>query len=154
MKFMSQISASLILKLNPAVPRRYLFAIAGVLWTVAGALLCVRGEVWLEVFPLSTEFAMETIGIGFAVVGYFFLFLKVVQKNIDRIEQLPERACLFAFTAWHGYIMIALMIMIGFALRNSSIPMYYLSIPYTAMGGTLLIGSLRFYRRFLAARAH
>jgi hypothetical protein len=76
----------------------------------------------------------------------------VVQKNLDRIERLPERACLFAFTAWHGYIMIALMIMIGFTLRNSAIPMYYLSIPYTAMGGTLLIGSLRFYRQFLAAR--
>jgi len=150
---MSQISASLISKLNPAVPRRYLFAIAGVLWTVAGVMLCIRGEVWLEAFPLGTEFAMEAIGIGCAVVGYFFLFVNVVQKNIDRIARLPERACLFAFTAWHGYIMIALMILIGFTLRNSSIPMYYLSIPYTTMGGTLLIGSLRFYRRFLSARA-
>jgi hypothetical protein len=149
---MNQIGASLISKLNPAVPRHYLFAIAGVLWTVAGVLLCVRGEVWLEVFPLGTEFAMEAISIGFAVAGYFFLFVKVVQKNIVRIEQLPERACLFAFTAWYGYIMIALMIMIGFTLRNSALPMYYLSIPYTAMGGTLLIGSLRFYRQFLAAR--
>lgn len=149
---MNQISVSLISKLNPAVPRYYLFAIAGVLWTVAGLLLCVRGEVWLEVFPLGVEFAMETISLGFAVAGYVLLFAKVVQRNIDRIEQLPERACLFAFTAWYGYIMIALMIIIGFTLRNSSIPMYYLSIPYTAMGGTLLIGSLSYYRRFLAAR--
>ena len=145
-------NASLISKLNPAVPRRYLFAVAGLLWTVAGVVLCVRGELWLEVFPTGTEIAMETISIGLAVVGYFLLFAEVVQKNIDRIEQLPERACLFAFTAWHGYIMIAFMILIGFTLRNSSIPMYYLSIPYTAMGGTLLIGSLRFYRRFMAAR--
>ena len=149
---MNHINASLISKLNPAVPRHYLFAIAGVLWTVAGAILCVRGEIWLEVFPLGAEFALETISIGLAVAGYFFFFMKVVKKNIDRIELLPERACLFAFTAWHGYIMIAMMIMIGFTLRNSSIPMYYLSIPYTAMGGTLLIGSLRFYRQFLAAR--
>lgn len=149
---MNQISASLISKLNPAVPRHYLFAIAGVLWTIAGVLLCVRGEIWLEVLPLETEFALETISIGLAVAGYFFFFMNVVQKNIDRIERLPERACLFAFTAWHGYIMIALMIMIGFTLRHSAIPMYYLSIPYTAMGGTLLIGSLRFYRQFLAAR--
>ncbi|MDP2885556.1 MAG: hypothetical protein Q8P51_11105 [Ignavibacteria bacterium] len=149
---MNQISASLISKLNLAVPRHYLFAISGVLWTIAGVLLCVRGEVWLEVFPRETEFALETISIGLAVAGYFFLFAKAVRKNIDRIEQLPERACLFAFTAWYGYIMIALMIMIGVTLRNSALPMYYLSIPYTAMGGTLLIGSLRFYRQFLAAR--
>jgi hypothetical protein len=47
--------------------------------------------------------------------------------------------------------MIALMMTIGITLRSASIPKYYLSIPYTAMGGILLIGSLKFYRRFLAA---
>lgn len=149
-KAMKQVNGSLVSKLDPAVPRHYLFAITGVLWTIAGVLLCVRGEIWLEVFPLGTEFALETISIGLAVAGYFFLFMKVVQKNIDRISRLPERACLFAFTAWHGYIMIALMMTIGITLRNAAIPKYYLSIPYTAMGGILLIGSLRFYRRFLA----
>jgi hypothetical protein len=150
-KAMNQLNVSLISKLNPAVPRHFLFAIAGVLWTIAGVLLCVRGEIWLEVYPLGTEFALETLSIGLAVAGYFFFFIKVVQKSIDRISGLPERACLFAFTAWHGYIMIALMITIGITLRNASIPKYYLSIPYTAMGGILLIGSLRFYRRFLAS---
>jgi len=144
---------SLISKLNPAIPRHFLFAIAGVLWTIAGVLLCVRGELWLEVFPLGTEFALETVSLGLAVAGYFFFFFRVVKKNIDRISGLPERACLFAFTAWHGYIMIALMMTIGIVLRNTMIPKYYLSVPYTAMGCILLIGSLRFYRRFLTALA-
>ncbi|MCX6132723.1 MAG: hypothetical protein NTU47_02820 [Ignavibacteriales bacterium] len=147
---MKQLNASLITKLNPAVPRHYLFAIAGVLWTIAGVVLCVRGEIWLEALPLGTEFALESIGIGLAIAGYLFVFMKVVQKNLDRINKLPERACLFAFTAWHGYMMIALMMTIGIMLRDAAIPKYYLSIPYTAMGGILLIGSLRFYRRFLA----
>lgn len=97
---------------------------------------------------LSAIFCSEPA--SFRTNAYASRSVQVVQKNIDRIELLPERACLFAFTAWHGYIMIALMIMIGFTLRNSALPMYYLSIPYTAMGGTLLIGSLRYYRRFLA----
>jgi hypothetical protein len=150
---MTQESGSLTSRLNPAIPRHYLFAVAGVLWTVAGMLLCVRGEIWLEAFPLGTEFALEAISIALAVAGYFFFFMKVVQKNIDRISRLPDRACFFAFTAWHGYIMIALMMTIGITLRNASIPKYYLSIPYTAMGGILLIGSLKFYRRFLTALA-
>ena len=148
---MNQAPVSLISKLNPAVPRHFLFAIAGVLWTIAGVLLCVRGEIWLESFPIGTEFALETLSIVLAVAGYFFFFIRVVQKNIDRIGRLPQRACLFAFTAWHGYIMIALMITVGITLRNASIPKYYLSIPYTAMGGILLIGSFRFYRKFLTA---
>jgi hypothetical protein len=148
---MKQENGSLASKLNPAIPRHYLFALAGVLWTAAGALLCVRGELWLEAFPLGTEFALETISIGLAVAGYFFFFVKVVRKNIDRIGRLPEHACMFAFTAWHGYIMIAVMMTIGITLRNTSIPRYYLSVPYTTMGIILLIGSLRFYRRFLNA---
>jgi hypothetical protein len=150
---MNQTQNSLIARLNPAVPRRYLFAVAGVLWTAAGVLLCVRAEIWLEAFPIGTEFAIEAISVGLAVIGYIFLFMKVVERNIDRIGRLPERACLFAFTAWHGYLMIAFMMTLGITLRNSSLPKYFLSIPYTAMGGILLVGSLRFYRRFLAAYA-
>jgi len=146
---MNHSESSLLTKLNPAIPRHYLFAIAGVLWTIAGGVLCVRGEIWFEVFPVGTEVALETISIGLAVAGYYFLFTKVVKKNIDRIGSLPQRACLFAFTAWHGYIMIATMVTIGITLRNSTLPKYYLAIPYTAMGGILLIGSLRFYRRFV-----
>jgi hypothetical protein len=88
-----------------------------------------------------------------AAAGYIFLFVKVVQRNLDRISHLPERACLFAFTAWHGYIMIGFMMTLGITLRNTSVPKYFLSIPYTAMGGILVIGSLRFYRHFLVARA-
>jgi len=149
----NQTGASLITKLNPAIPRHYLFALAGGLWTLAGALLCIRGEAWLEVFPLSIECALEVVSVGLAIVGYLFLFTKVVRKNIDRIGSLPDRACLFAFAAWRGYLMIALMMTIGITLRNSALPKYYLSVPYTAMGVILLIGSVTFYRRFLAALA-
>jgi hypothetical protein len=143
----------ILLKLNPAIPRHYLFALAGVLWTAAGVALCARGEIWLEVFPLGTEIGVELLSLGLAVAGYFLFFAKIVQKNIDRIGGLPERACLFAFTAWRGYIMIALMMTLGITLRHAVIRKYYLSIPYTVMGGILLIGSLRFYRRFLTESA-
>ena len=140
----------MISKLNPAVPRYCLYAIAGLLWTVAGALLCIRAEIWLDVFPISTVLALELISAAIATAGYFFVFANVVGKNIERIHRLPERACIFAFTAWKGYVMIALMMTIGITLRNSSLPKYFLSVPYTAMGGMLLLGSVRFYRQFLA----
>ena len=150
---MSESSQSLFIKAKPAVPRHYLFAIAGGLWTFAGALLCIRAALWLDAFSDMTGGALELISLLLAGIVYVFFFFKVVQKSIDRISGLPDRACLFAFTAWHGYIMIALMITIGITLRSTSVPKFLLSIPYTAMGGILLIGSLRFYRTFLLARA-
>jgi hypothetical protein len=146
--------SSIISRLNPAVPRYYLFGLAGAFWTIAGLVLCARAILWLNVFSLSIELALETTSIAIAIIGYLFLFVKVVQKNIDRIGQLPENACVFAFTAWQGYVMIALMITIGITLRNTSIPKYFLAVPYTAMGAILLIGSARFFRQFVSSMSH
>ena len=146
----TEVKVTIVSKLNPAIPRRYLFVLGGIMWTSAGALLCVRAAIWLDVFPFQTELALESISLVLAALGYSFKFSRLVQKNIDRIHRLPERACVFAFTAWRGYIMIALMITIGIALRSTLIPTYYIAIPYTAMGGMLLIGSIRFYRQFLS----
>ena len=145
---MSGTGATLLSRLNPAVPRRYLYFLAGVLWTVAGALLCVRAVIWLDAFSFRVEVTLESISFALSVVAYLFVFARLVKKNLDRIATLPERVCLFAFTPWRGYIMIALMISIGMTLRNTSIPKYYLAVPYTAMGGTLLLGSYRFYHHF------
>jgi len=150
-KIMGETRSSIISRLNPAVPRYYLFGLAGAFWTFAGLVLCARAILWLNVFPLSIELALETTSIAIAIIGYLFLFVKVVQKNIDRIGQLPENACIFAFSAWQGYVMITLMITIGITLRNTAIPKYFLAVPYTAMGAILLIGSARFFRQFAAS---
>jgi hypothetical protein len=145
---------SIFSKLNPAVPRYYLFGLAGAFWTFAGLVLCGRAIFWLNAFPLSIELALEIMSIMIAAVGYLFLFVKVVEKNINRIRQLPENACVFAFTAWQGYIMIALMITIGVTLRDTSIPKYFLAVPYIAMGAILLAGSVRFFRQFVTSMSH
>jgi hypothetical protein len=154
MKTMGETGSSILSKLNPAVPRYYLFGLAGAFWTFAGLVLCVRAVLWLNAFPLSIELALGTGSIAIATIGYLFLFVKVVQKNIDRIRQLPEKACVFAFTAWQGYVMIVFMITIGVTLRNTSIPKYFLAVPYTAMGAILLIGSARFFHQFATSFAH
>ena len=151
---MAETKSSLISKLNPAVPRYYLFGFAGAFWTFAGLLLCGRAIAWLTVFPLSIELGLEAASIAIAVVGYLYLFVNVVQKNIDRIGQLPENACVFAFSAWRGYVMIGFMMTIGITLRNTLMPKYLLAVPYTAMGGILLIGSARFFHQFATSMAH
>jgi len=120
------------------------------MWTVAGSILCTRAIIWLDVFPAGVAATMESVSAGLAVGAYLLLFARLVRRNIDRIAGLPERACLFAFTPWRGYLMIGLMVGVGVTLRSSTIPRVYLSIPYAAMGGTLLIGSVMFFRRFVA----
>lgn len=136
--------------LRPAVPKRWLFAIVAVIWTGVGVLLCGRAILWIEPMSIGREILAEAGGLLIAIPGYSYLFTKIVQKNIDRIHRLPDPACAFAFAAWRGYFMIGLMVTLGIALRNSTIPKFYLAFPYTAMGGMLLIGSVNFYGQFLA----
>ncbi len=143
--------AEMLTKFNPAVPRHWLFVNAAIVWTAVGLLLCGRAVLWLDAFSLTTDVIVEAIGITLAAVAYTYGISKIVDRNIDRIGQLPERACLFAFTPWRGYFMIALMVTLGIMLRTSSIPKYFLSVPYTAMGGALMIGSFRLYRQFRGA---
>ncbi len=108
-------------RLNPAVPRHYLFAVAGLLWTVGGVLLCVRAAIWMQVLTLHSGIAFGLMSLAIAVAGQLFLFFRIVQKNIDRISRLPERACVFAFTPWRGYTMIAAMVTICMTLRDNPI---------------------------------
>ncbi len=135
--------------LYPAVPRHWLFAIAGIIWSAVGVLLCLRAIVWLAPFTLGTDLLVEIVSVVLAAIGYVYMFSKAVRKNISRIHGLPDWACAFAFTAWRGYLMIGLMMTIGIVLRNSSFPKHYLSIPYTTMGGMLLIGGVRLFRQFM-----
>ena len=137
-------------KLNPAVPRHWLFAVAAIIWIAVGCLLCVRAVVWLELFSPGAELLLESIGGIAAFVVYRYGLSKVVGKNIDRIATLPEKACVFAFAAWRSYVLIGLMVSLGITLRSSPIPKFYLAIPYMAMGGALLLGSVRLFRRFIA----
>ena len=137
-------------RFNPAVPRRWLFALGGFVWTAVGIVLSIRAIVWMSQFSFDRIFLVECLGVFIAVSGYSYGFSKIVEKNVKRIHGLPPRVCLFAFTAWRGYFMIIIMVCLGLTLRNSDIPKYYLSVPYTAMGVILLIGSLKFYGEFLA----
>lgn len=139
---------------NPAVPRRILLGVAGLAWTIAGGILCIRSVVWLEAYPLGVALAIVTAGILGAAAAYLFWFSGLVRKNIQRIALLPERACVFAFTPWRGYVMIALMMSAGIALRSGTIPPVYLALPYMAMGSVLLAGSAGFYREFLRVGRH
>jgi len=136
-----------------SIRRHFLFALAGCFWTVAGGILCFRGAIWLGLLSAPAAVAVALISAACAAAGYSFGFSKLVIRNIERINRMPERANFFAFTAVRGYVMIALMMSIGITLRNSSIPKYYLTVPYFVMGGILLIGSVQFYRKFLSSLA-
>jgi hypothetical protein len=130
---------------KPAAPRSLLVGLAGFMWSGVGVMLCRLAYVWLRAVRSGPALACGGVGIAVALTAYRFSFSKIAHKNIKRLCQLSDKACIFAFQAWKSYVIIGVMIMLGLALRHSPLPRSYLAIVYLAIGGALLLSSGHYY---------
>jgi hypothetical protein len=77
--------------------------------------------------------------------AYRLVFSPIAGKNIRRIAQQPDRVCLFAFQAWRSYLLILIMTLLGFVLRQSNLPRPFLAAIYLTVGTGLLLSSVLYY---------
>ncbi len=131
--------------LKPAVTKSWLIALAGLMWTGVGVMLCRLAYVWLAVTNRGLALGFGSIGAAMAVAAYYFGFSKIARRNIERISLLVEKTCIFAFQTWKGYLIIGFMIALGIILRNSAVPKQYLAIVYTTIGGAIFLSSFHYY---------
>jgi hypothetical protein len=135
-------------KYTPAVTNIVLLFLAGFVWACVGAVLLSLAFSWLSAASRTTFYLFGGTGVAFALVVHHFGFLKIVDKNLDRILPMKTKQCLFAFIPWKSYLIISVMITMGAILRHSSIPKSYLAILYTAIGLALILSSVRYIRIF------
>jgi len=135
---------------KPSAHRRRLYLIAGLLWTIAGSILVERAYGWLDDLDTSQLIVVLSLSSLLGLIFFFAGFIKIVRKNINRIKSLPDKVSVFAFTAWKGYVIIAVMVSAGIMLRSSSFPKHYLAVFYLAMGFSLLMGSFLFYHNYFS----
>ena len=131
--------------LKPAASKTWLIALAGLMWSVVGLMLCRLAYHWLSVVRWSGVVPLELLGMVFALTVHRFCFSRIAQKNITRLSLLTEKTCIFAFQRWKSYLLVGLMITIGIALRNLPIPRPYLAVLYTTIGGALFLASFQYY---------
>jgi hypothetical protein len=141
-----------LVNFKPAVPVNWLLALAGTLWAAAGILLVRLAVVWLRLLPPDRALALAALGLALAAGGHRWLFRGLARRNIERIGRYADKGCLFAFQAWRSYLVIALMVVLGVALRHSSLPREGLAVLYIAMGGSLGLGSLAYYHSLWGRR--
>lgn len=130
---------------GPVVGRRWLFLVAGITWMGVSLMLGTFAIIWLSSASWTTALPMALAGTLLAVIAYRAGFVSLALKNIERIQQLPERTSLFNFLAWKSYLMIAVMATGGSLLRHSALPRPYLAVVYLGMGGCLFLSSLHYY---------
>ena len=136
-------------KFDPAVDKKFLIALSGIIWSVVGIILCSLAVQWLSHTTLQKGVLLAITGIALAFMIYRFGFMKLVDKNIERIRTKQGKVCIFGFQPWKSYIIIVIMIELGRTLRLSPLPKPYLAIIYIGFGGAMLLSSLIYYRFFL-----
>ncbi|MDA3898816.1 MAG: hypothetical protein PF482_21965 [Desulfobacteraceae bacterium] len=139
-------------KFKPAVTKTVLIFLAGLTWACVGTMLLSLAFSWLSTVSRTTFYSFGTTGVVFALMVHHFGFLKIVDKNLDRILPMDEKKCLFAFIPWKSYLTITVMIIMGAILRHSAIPKQYLAILYTTIGLSLILSSVRYIRTFFQVK--
>ncbi|MFH0729563.1 MAG: hypothetical protein V2B19_24890 [Pseudomonadota bacterium] len=141
-----------IMKINnfkPAVTSRLLLFLAGLVWIFVGATLLFFAFTWLS-RASNTDVQLFTItGVILALLVHHLGFLKIADKNLQRILLMQGKSCLFAFIPWKSYLIIAVMIVMGAILRHSTIPKHYLAVLYIGIGFALVLSSVRYLRVFI-----
>ena len=136
------------IKYDPAVDKKFLIALSGILWSIVGISLCTLAASWLSETTGRTAAWLGASGTVLSLLIHHFGFLKLVDKNIERILSKKGKVCIFAFQPWKSYLIILIMVSMGTFLRHSSLPKPYLAIIYIGFGGAMLLSSLRYHRNF------
>ncbi len=133
--------------LNPAVDKKILVLLAGLMWCGVGVMLISFSVNWLAHF--DNRLIFYSAGFIAAMPIHHFGFLKIADKNLNRLLPVTVRKCVFSFMTWKSYIIVIIMVSMGIALRHSPIPKNYLSVLYTGIGLALFLSGLRYFRFFI-----
>jgi len=135
-------------KYKPAVSGSGLVVVAGAVGICAGAMLLFSAALWLSAPSGANPYPFAAAGVLLALLIHHFGFLKIVDKNLDRILSIGAKRCLFSFFPWKSYLVIAVMAAMGVLLRHSAIPGRYLAVCYIGIGLALVLSSMRYMRVF------
>lgn len=135
-------------KLNPAVDKKILVLLAGSMWCGVGVMLISLAIRWLIIYNGPVKWIFSISGFMAALPIHHFGFLKIADKNLNRLLPLSEKRCIFSFMTWRSYIIVLIMVSMGIALRHSQLPKEYLSILYNGIGLALFLSGIRYFRFF------
>jgi hypothetical protein len=138
-----------IKKFTPSVDKRILVLLAGIMWCGVGMMLVSFAVTWLSLYNCREQAVYYAAGFLAAMPIHHFGFLKIADKNLNRLLPLTEKRCLFSFMTWKSYIIVLIMVSMGIALRHSSIPKRYLSVLYNGIGLALFLSGIRYLRFFI-----
>jgi hypothetical protein len=123
--------------------------IAGIVWCLAGAMVCLVGLPLL--FRLEPpDPALLPLAVAIFLVFYVFVFSRLVRKHTHRVRARTEERLPF----WHffnasSWAVMAVMMGGGMTLRlGHVVPDWFIAFFYSGLGVALFLCGLRFVGAF------
>ncbi len=113
---------------------KQLILATGLLWVVASYMLLSRAYIWARELESIYLWLGVVMGLVFGFIKSKFIFIKLTQKNITRINSFNSKVSLWEFHLNKDKLLIVLMIGIGVVLRHSFIPKWVLMPIYLGIG--------------------
>jgi hypothetical protein len=127
------------------IPKNHLMLIAGVVWCMAGAMVCMIG-LPLEFGLAPSHPILFPLAVVIFFVFYFFVFARLVGKHTGRIRaRVEERLPFWHFFNASSWAVMAVMMGGGMALRLSHLmPDWMIAFFYSGLGVALFLCGVRF----------
>ena len=128
-------------RLKPASSVRTRLGLAAATWSAVGAGLFAAGLIWSNEArgPLTSVLLVLALGVGWLKAR--FVLEPRAAANARRIAAAGDGRCLGGFFSWGSWAFVAGMIVLGAALRRSTLPRTWLGALYVAVGAALLVAS-------------
>jgi hypothetical protein len=125
-----------------------MFAVIGLVWFLSGTFLVVISAVQAVNSSTLQVLVVFLLGVLLAFAIYYSAVRKIVTNNIHRIVSMPEKVHMTAIGALKTYMSAVFLLLIGIVILFSSLPHEYIAVFTISVGGSLIIGSISFFRRY------
>ena len=124
--------------------RQYLYYIAAVIWEIPGFIISIKGFYAYSQMRSENLWWLLLITAG-VLVGFYFMFGRIVDKYSSRIASLPAKTSFWQTFPLKGWILVVGMSCLGIALKFvPGIPMEFTASFYSGLGPMLVAAAFLF----------
>jgi hypothetical protein len=137
---------------KPAAAVRAHLVLAGLMWTVVGAVLVGFGSRWLWQLPTPTAPWLAMLAVAIGIFKSRFVLDRAARRMVHRILEHGDGRCLGGFLSLRSWALVVVMAGGGRLLRGSHLARGLLGFLYLAVGTALLLSSRVAWRAWRAER--
>jgi len=129
---------------KPGASLRTHHFLAASIWSLVGIFLMTRGALFLHTTG-KLWLAIPAIGVGTG--KSIFLLDNAARKNLGRLSGKADGDCLGGVYSIKMWLLVAMMMGLGWFLRRSGLPAEFIGIFYVAIGWALFFSSRLLWQR-------